>query len=67
VVVDHDPTHLLQPIVKVFFSLKSKMHIDPIVVNLDKAQNDRIVNCEDPAAYGFKHIQELWLPPGAAA
>jgi HD-GYP domain-containing protein (c-di-GMP phosphodiesterase class II) len=67
VVVDHDPTHLLQPIVKVFFSLKSKMHIAPIVVNLDKSQNDRIVNCEDPATYGFKHIRELWLPPGAAA
>jgi uncharacterized protein (DUF2249 family) len=67
VVVDHDPTHLLQPIVKVFFSLKSKMHIDPIVVNLDKSQNDRIINCEDPATYGFKHMRELWLPPGASA
>ncbi len=67
VVVDHDPTNLLQPIVKVFFSLKSKMHIQPIVVNLDKTQNDRIVGCEDPAAYGFRHIPELWLPPGAAA
>ena len=67
VVVDHDPGHLLQPIVKVFFSLKSKMHIEPIVVNLDKSQNDRIIACEDPGAYGFRHIPELWLPPGAAA
>ncbi len=67
VVVDHDPTHLLQPIVKVFFSLKSKMHIQPFIVNLGKTPNDRIVSCEDPAAYGFKHIPELWLPPGATA
>jgi len=67
VIVDHHPQHLLQPIVKVFFSLKSKMHIEPIVVNLDKTQGDRIVACEDPATYGFRHISELWLPPGAAA
>ena len=67
VVVDHDPANLLQPVVKVFFSLKSKMHIEPIVVNLDKTQGDRIVGCEDPATHGFRHIPELWLPPGAAA
>ena len=67
VIVDHHPERLLQPIVKVFFSLKSKMHIEPIVVNLDKTQGDRIVACEDPATYGFRHISELWLPPGAAA
>jgi HD-GYP domain-containing protein (c-di-GMP phosphodiesterase class II) len=67
VVVEHDPAHLLQPTVKVFFSLKSKMHIQPIVINLGKTPSDRIVSCEDPAAYGFRHIDELWLPPGAAA
>jgi len=67
VVVDHDPTHLLQPIVKVFFSLKSKMHIEPTLVNLDKTQTDRIIGCEDPASHGFKHLAQLWLPPGAAA
>jgi putative nucleotidyltransferase with HDIG domain len=67
VVVDHDPGNLLQPIVKVFFSLKSKMHIEPSVVNLDKSQNDRIIGCEDPTTYGFRHIPELWLPPGMAA
>jgi HD-GYP domain-containing protein (c-di-GMP phosphodiesterase class II) len=67
VVVDHDPAHLLQPVVKVFFSLKSKVHIEPFLVNLEKTQTDRIVNCEDPASYGFKHLPELWLPPGAVA
>jgi putative nucleotidyltransferase with HDIG domain len=67
VVVDHDPTHLLQPIVKVFFSLKSMVHIQPIVVNLGKTQTDKIVACEDPASYGFRHLPDLWLPPGAAA
>ena len=66
VVVDHDPSHLLQPVVKVFFSLKSKVHVEPFVVNLGKTQSDRIVGCEDPASYGFRHIPELWLSPNAA-
>jgi len=67
VVVDHDPGLLLQPVVKVFFSLKSKMHVEPIVVHLERTPADRIVGCEDPAAHGFRHLRDLWLPPAAAA
>ena len=63
VVVDHDPTHLLQPKVKAFFSLRSKMHIEPILVELDKDDaNDRIVAYEDPAAHGLTRIDGIWAP-----
>ncbi len=66
VVIDHDPAHLLQPTVKVFFSLRSMVHIEPVVVKLDKTrESDLIQGFEDPATYGFTHFNELWLPPGA--
>jgi len=65
VVIDHDPAHLLQPTVKIFFSLRSSMHIEPMVVKLDKTrEGDRIVGFEDPAAHGFTHFNDLWVPPG---
>jgi len=66
VVIDHDPAHLLQPTVKVFFSLRSMVHIEPMVVKLDKSrESDMILGFEDPQAYGFTHFNELWVPPGA--
>ncbi len=64
VVVDHDPSRLLQPTVKVFFSLRSKVHIVPVLLHLDKATADRIVGFEDPAAHGLTRVNELWLPLG---
>jgi putative nucleotidyltransferase with HDIG domain len=68
VVVDHDPANLLQPTVKAFFSLRSKMHIEPVVVHLSKERNgERIVSYEDPAAHGVLHTRDLWVPPHAMA
>jgi HD-GYP domain-containing protein (c-di-GMP phosphodiesterase class II) len=65
VVLDHDPAHLLQPTVKVFFSLRSMVHIEPLVVKLDKSrESDLILGFEDPGTYGFTHFNELWMPPG---
>jgi len=65
VVVDHDPAHLLQPTVKVFFSLRSMVHIEPILVKLDKArEGDTILGFEDPQAHGLTHFNDLWVPPG---
>jgi len=65
VVVDHDPVHLLQPTVKVFFSLRSMGHIEPVLVKLDKnREGDQILGFEDPEAHGFTHFNELWVPPG---
>jgi hypothetical protein len=65
VVVDHDPANLLQPTVKVFFSLRSKMHVVPFLLKLDKARDtDRIIGFEDPAEHGLTHFNEIWVPPG---
>lgn len=65
VVVDHDPAHLLQPTVKVFFSLRSMVHIEPVVLKLDKnREGDQILGFEDPEAHGFTHFNDLWVPPG---
>ncbi len=63
VVVDHDPAHLLQPTVKAFFSLRSKMHIEPILIKLDKAgASERIIGFEDPSAHGLTHTEDMWVP-----
>ena len=66
VVVDHDPTHLLQPTVKAFFSLRSKMYIQPTLVKLDReTSGDKIVGFEDPAAHGITRLEDIWVPPDA--
>jgi len=68
VVVDHNPAHLLQPTVKAFFSLRSKMHIPPTLVRLGKASSgDRIVSFEDPAAHGLTGLDEIWAPKAHVA
>jgi HD-GYP domain-containing protein (c-di-GMP phosphodiesterase class II) len=57
-----DPT---APVVKVFFSIKSNMHIPPMRLDLAAAQTaDHIVGRESPATWGFKHLDELWIEPG---
>ncbi len=66
VVIEHDPKQLLQPLVRVFFSLRSKVHIVPELVRLGTEGNsDRIVGFEDPVTLGFPRIDELWVPPQA--
>jgi putative nucleotidyltransferase with HDIG domain len=66
VVVEHDPAQLLAPTVKAFFSLRSKVYIEPTVVRLDaNGQGDKIVGYEDPATHGIKSLEELWVPIGA--
>jgi putative nucleotidyltransferase with HDIG domain len=68
VVVEHDPEQLLQPLVRVFFSLRSKVHIAPELVRLGaEGSSDRIVGFEDPASQGFTRIDDLWVPPEAQA
>lgn len=63
VVVEQHPTDLLKPTVKVFFSAKKKSQI--LVHWVDLAEpgcQDRIVGVEAPAAWGFKNLENLWLP-----
>ncbi|WP_310732482.1 HD-GYP domain-containing protein [Roseateles aquatilis] len=53
---------LLSPVVRVFFSLKSKEQIPVQTIDLGASSvKDRIVGPEDPAKWGFRGIDELWM------
>ena len=68
VVVGHNAAHLLQPTVRVFFSLRSNMHIPPVDIDLGvKSAADRIVAIEDPATHGLSRVDEIWSMAGAEA
>jgi len=61
VVIDQSPQNLLTPIVKVFFSTKSKIRIPTEVVDLSKpAVKDQIVGHEDPRKWGIDDVDDLW-------
>lgn len=61
VVVAQTGRSLLTPQVKVFFSTRSNAHLRPEVVDLDRpACPDRIIDCEDPARWGFGDLSPLW-------
>lgn len=61
VVIDQSPKDLLSPMVKVFFSTKSKIRIPIEVLDLSKpATNDRIIGHEDPKKWGIDNVDELW-------
>ena len=59
VVVEQNPGALTTPVVKVFFSTKSQMPMAPQVLDLT-GSSDRIEARENPATWGFKHLDELW-------
>lgn len=59
VVVRQNADNLLKPVVKAFFSTKSKIHIP--VVELDLSKNmDEIVDNESAATWGVGNIDRLW-------
>jgi hypothetical protein len=60
VVVEQNPAALVSPVVKAFFSTKSNMGVPPVLLDLARAA-DRIVGREDPAQWGFKQLDELWV------
>jgi HD-GYP domain-containing protein (c-di-GMP phosphodiesterase class II) len=60
VVVEQNAAALVSPIVKVFFSTKSNMGVPPALLDLTKSA-DRIAGREDPARWGFKQLDELWV------
>lgn len=61
VVLEQSANSLLSPHVKVFFSVKSRSHIQPSVINLaDHKCEDRILSKEDPAAWGIQNLNEIW-------
>ncbi|MDO8961425.1 MAG: HD-GYP domain-containing protein [Methylophilus sp.] len=63
VVIDQSTKSLLQPIVKVFFSTKSKARIQVEVVDLSKpSAMDEIVGHESARTWGIHDVHELWTP-----
>ena len=62
VVVEQSQLRLTAPLVRVFFSTKSQMPIPTELLHLDlPSATDRIVSRENPADWGFKHLDELWM------
>lgn len=59
VVVKQTPDSLLKPVVKAFFSTKSKIHIPVIELDLSKGM-DEIVGNESAATWGVGNIDHLW-------
>lgn len=67
VVTEQNARSLLTPRVKVFFSLRSQLHVPPQVIDLaDRNCVDRIVGREDPQRWKFAHLSELALGDAAA-
>ena len=61
VVVDMNPQHLAAPVVRVFYSTRSKLPISVQTLDLsDAAASDRIVGRESPQDWGFTHLDEIW-------
>jgi putative nucleotidyltransferase with HDIG domain len=61
VVIEQNPASLVAPRVKVFFSLRSNLHVAPEVIDLGRRDvRDRIVAREDPAQWNFSELESLW-------
>lgn len=61
VVVSQSGKSLTTPLVKVFFSTKSNLRIQPSVVDLSAATTtEKILSREDPAKWRFSDLNELW-------
>lgn len=63
VVVEQNAGKLTQPKLRVFFSTKSNMPVSTQDLDLAEQGSDRIVGREDPSAWGFTHLTELWAQP----
>lgn len=64
VVVSQNEKSLVTPVVKVFFSTRSQLHITPELLDLSSPScNDRIVARESNAEWKFSHLDELWAGP----
>lgn len=65
VVVDQNPSSLVAPMVRVFYSTKSKLPIPVQLLDLSRPDSgDRIVGRELAQDWGFTHLDELWRKPG---
>ncbi len=61
VVIDQSPKSLLTPVLKVFFSTKSKSRIKIEVLDLSKShEQDSIAGHENPLVWGITDVNEIW-------
>ncbi len=66
VVAEQNAGNLVSPVVMVFFSTKSQLHITPIRLDLSRqGTSDRIVGREEAEAGKFPQLDELWADPEA--
>jgi HD-GYP domain-containing protein (c-di-GMP phosphodiesterase class II) len=65
IVVEQGTASLLKPVVKVFYSTKASEPLPPELLDLSTSSDD-IVSREAPSAWGFKNLDDLWLPQGGA-
>ena len=65
VVVSQGETSLLKPVVKVFYSTKASEPLPPELLDLGRS-GDEIVSRELPSTWGFKNLDEFWMPQGQA-
>lgn len=65
VVVRQNPASLLKPVVKAFFSTKSKVHIPVIELDLSKGM-DEVVGNESAESWGLGNVDHLWALPTTA-
>jgi hypothetical protein len=61
VVVEQNPKKLTAPKVKLFFSTKSGMPLEPKLIDLmDSHVTDKIVARESPENWSFGYLNDLW-------
>jgi len=66
VVLEQNPTSLTKPKVKIFFSTRAGLPLEPQVLDLASAQVvDQIESRENPENWNFTYLTELWDGAGA--
>ncbi|CAN7431448.1 HD-GYP domain-containing protein [Rhizobacter sp. LjRoot28] len=64
VVVSQNERSLVTPVVRVFFSTRSQLHLPPELLDLaHPGCSDRIAARESNAQWKFTHLDELWAGP----
>jgi HD-GYP domain-containing protein (c-di-GMP phosphodiesterase class II) len=68
VVVEQNPRSLMAPQVRSFYSARAQVHLEPELIDLSRPHcNERIVQREQAAHWGFKHLDKLWAGDAAVA
>jgi len=64
VVVDLNPLSLAAPVVRVFYSTRSKLPVPVQMLDLSSPTvQDKVVGRESPQDWGFTHLDDIWRAP----